>query len=77
MLDKLIINGGNKLKGEVRVSGSKNAALPIFVSTILAPGINEISNVPFLRDINTTPSDYLRSNYLTCNSNIYYTVGLL
>lgn len=54
MLDKLIIKGGNKLKGEVRVSGSKNAALPIFVSTILAPGINEISNVPFLRDINTT-----------------------
>ncbi len=36
------------------VSGSKNASLPIFVSTILAPGVHEISNVPFLRDINTT-----------------------
>src|SRR6185369_11682356 len=35
-------------------SGSKNAALPIFVATILAPGNFEISNVPFLRDINTT-----------------------
>ncbi len=53
-MDKLIIKGGKKLKGEVTVSGSKNAALPIFVSTILAPGCNEIGNVPFLRDINTT-----------------------
>lgn len=38
----------------MEVSGSKNAALPILVSTILAPGPNEIHNVPFLRDINTT-----------------------
>jgi len=53
-LDKLIINGGRKLKGDVSVSGSKNAALPIFVATILSPGKFEISNVPFLRDINTT-----------------------
>ncbi len=53
-MDKLIINGGRKLKGDVSVSGSKNAALPIFVATILAPGKFEISNVPFLRDINTT-----------------------
>ncbi len=53
-MDKLIIKGGKKLKGEVRISGSKNAALPILIATILAPGVNEISNVPFLRDINTT-----------------------
>jgi UDP-N-acetylglucosamine 1-carboxyvinyltransferase len=53
-MDKLIINGGKRLKGDVSVSGSKNAALPIFVATILSPGIFEISNVPFLRDINTT-----------------------
>ncbi|HBG04616.1 MAG: UDP-N-acetylglucosamine 1-carboxyvinyltransferase [Geobacteraceae bacterium GWC2_58_44] len=53
-MDKLVIKGGNKLSGEVTVSGSKNAALPIFISTILAPGCHEISNVPFLRDINTT-----------------------
>jgi UDP-N-acetylglucosamine 1-carboxyvinyltransferase len=53
-LDKLIIKGGKKLKGDVTVSGSKNASLPLFVATILAPGINQISNVPFLRDINTT-----------------------
>lgn len=53
-MDKLIIRGGKKLAGDVTVSGSKNAALPIFVSTILAPGAHEIRNVPFLRDINTT-----------------------
>ncbi|HLO26118.1 MAG TPA: UDP-N-acetylglucosamine 1-carboxyvinyltransferase [Geobacteraceae bacterium] len=53
-MDKLIIKGGRKLSGDVTVSGSKNSSLPIFCSTILAPGMNEISNVPFLRDINTT-----------------------
>ena len=53
-MDKLIIKGGNKLSGNVTVSGSKNAALPIFVATVLAPGVHEISNVPFLADINTT-----------------------
>lgn len=53
-MDKLVIKGGIKLKGEVQISGSKNAALPILVSSILAPGVNQIRNVPFLRDINTT-----------------------
>jgi len=53
-LDKLIIKGGRRLTGDVTISGSKNAALPIFVSTILAAGTHEIRNVPFLRDINTT-----------------------
>ena len=53
-MDKLVIKGGKRLKGDVTISGSKNASLPIFVATILAPGMNEISNVPFLRDINTT-----------------------
>lgn len=53
-MDKLIIKGGKKLKGNVSISGSKNASLPIFCATILAPGLHEISNVPFLRDINTT-----------------------
>ena len=53
-MDKLIIKGGRKLHGEVSVSGSKNAALPIFFATILAPGVHEIRNVPALRDINTT-----------------------
>ena len=53
-MDKLIIKGGRKLSGEVAVSGSKNASLPIFIATLLAPGVHRIGNVPFLRDINTT-----------------------
>jgi len=53
-LDKLIIKGGRKLSGEVSISGSKNAALPVCIATLLAPGVNVIHNVPFLRDINTT-----------------------
>lgn len=53
-MDKLVITGGNRLSGEITVSGSKNASLPIFCATLLASGRHEISNVPFLRDINTT-----------------------
>jgi UDP-N-acetylglucosamine 1-carboxyvinyltransferase len=53
-VDKLVIKGGRKLSGDVTVSGSKNASLPIFCATLLAAGRHEISNVPFLRDINTT-----------------------
>jgi len=53
-VDKLVIKGGKKLSGDVTVSGSKNAALPIFISSLLASGTHEIHNVPFLRDINTT-----------------------
>ncbi len=53
-MDKLIIKGGKRLAGDVMVSGSKNASLPVFIATILAPGAHEIRNVPFLRDINTT-----------------------
>ncbi len=53
-MDKLVIKGGKRLSGEIPVSGSKNASLPVFISTLLAPGVHEIGNVPFLRDINTT-----------------------
>ncbi len=53
-MDKLIIQGGIKLRGEIRVSGAKNAALPILAATLLADGIMTISNVPHLHDITTT-----------------------
>lgn len=53
-MDKLIINGGKKLKGTVTVSGSKNASLPICIAAALAPGVSTITNVPRLRDITTT-----------------------
>ncbi len=53
-MDKLVINGGKKLKGVVSVSGSKNASLPICFAAVLANGPSTITNVPRLRDISTT-----------------------
>ncbi len=53
-MDKLIIQGGQSLRGEIRVSGAKNAALPILAATLLADGPVTISNVPHLHDITTT-----------------------
>ncbi len=50
-MDKIIVEGGRSLKGEVKISGAKNAALPILVSSLLADGWNTYSNVPDLRDI--------------------------
>jgi len=52
-MDKLIIEGGIKLKGEVTVSGSKNAVLPIFAATLLTDDHCIIKGVPHLRDTNT------------------------
>jgi UDP-N-acetylglucosamine 1-carboxyvinyltransferase len=52
-LDKLIIRGGKRLKGEVDISGAKNAALPIIAASLLASGYCTISNVPNLKDIMT------------------------
>jgi len=53
-LDKLVIEGGRPLNGEIKISGAKNACLPILAATILAPGKYKISNVPKLNDISTT-----------------------
>jgi UDP-N-acetylglucosamine 1-carboxyvinyltransferase len=53
-LEKLVITGGKKLRGEIRISGAKNAALPILAATILANGESRITNLPELRDIETT-----------------------
>lgn len=50
-MDRLVIKGGNRLEGEVRVEGSKNAALPIMAATILCTGESVIRGVPDLRDI--------------------------
>jgi UDP-N-acetylglucosamine 1-carboxyvinyltransferase len=52
-LDKLIIRGGKRLKGEVDISGAKNAALPIITASLLAPGSSTISKVPNLKDVIT------------------------
>ncbi|MEE9156961.1 MAG: UDP-N-acetylglucosamine 1-carboxyvinyltransferase, partial [Gammaproteobacteria bacterium] len=53
-MDKLIIQGGVPLSGEIRVSGAKNAALPILAATLLADGPVTVGNVPHLHDITTT-----------------------
>lgn len=45
-----IIKGGNRLEGTVKISGSKNAALPIIAATILNQGITTLYNVPNIRD---------------------------
>ncbi len=52
-MDKLIIEGGHRLEGEIEISGAKNAALPLMASTILAPGKHLLENVANLRDIDT------------------------
>src|SRR3954471_8513308 len=52
-MDKLQIRGGKRLEGEVRISGAKNAALPILAATLLAEGPTSIGNVPHLRDVTT------------------------
>lgn len=52
-MDKIMIKGGERLIGEVAVSGSKNAALPLFAASLLAEGDNVLNNVPNLRDIDT------------------------
>lgn len=52
-MDRIVIHGGKPLRGEVRVSGSKNATLPIMVSALLADSPSVIKNVPKLRDIDT------------------------
>ena len=52
-MDKIVINGGKRLCGNVKISGSKNAALPILIATLLTDGKCVIDNVPELEDINT------------------------
>jgi UDP-N-acetylglucosamine 1-carboxyvinyltransferase len=52
-LEKIVIQGGVPLAGEVQVSGAKNSALPLLFATLLADGVSEICNVPQLRDIDT------------------------
>jgi len=53
-MDKIIIEGGHRLEGQVRISGAKNAALPILISSLLADGVNVYANVPDLMDIHST-----------------------
>ena len=55
-MDKLLIEGGTPLTGEVRVSGAKNAALPILCASLLTAEPLRLTNVPRLNDVRTMES---------------------
>jgi len=50
-VEKYMIVGGNRLQGKIKVSGSKNASLPILAASLLCPGESVIEGVPKLKDI--------------------------
>ncbi|TDX59177.1 UDP-N-acetylglucosamine 1-carboxyvinyltransferase [Orenia marismortui] len=51
-MECLVIEGGNKLEGELNISGAKNAALPIVMASLIGEGVSVLDNIPNLRDIN-------------------------
>ena len=53
-MSEFVINGGKRLNGEVKISGSKNAALPIIAATLLNKEKVILYNVPNIEDVNTT-----------------------
>ena len=53
-MNKLLIQGGSTLNGQVRISGAKNAVLPILAGTLLCEGTAIVENVPHLHDVTTT-----------------------
>jgi UDP-N-acetylglucosamine 1-carboxyvinyltransferase len=53
-MDKLLVRGGGPLSGDVRISGAKNAALPIMVASLLSEEPLYVGNIPHLQDITTT-----------------------
>jgi len=55
-MDKIVVRGGLRLKGRVRVSGAKNAVLPVMAACLLARGESVIENVPRLADVSTMKS---------------------
>ena len=70
-MDKLIISGGNPLSGSVRISGAKNAVLPILVATLLCDDAVTLENVPHLNDVTTTMTLLGRMGVrLTLNDNL-------
>lgn len=71
-MDRLLITGGKKLKGTVHISGSKNAALPILVATLLTDETCVLHRVPDLRDVRTTLKilEYLGKKVVYQNSTV-------
>ncbi len=73
-MDKMIVSGGQTLKGEVSVSGAKNSALPILFSTILAEGVHKFTNVPDLKDIESTAELLASLGCISDRSDSHFTV---
>ncbi len=72
-MDKLIIEGGIRLEGEVAISGAKNSALPLMAASLLANGRHQFSNVPRLRDIRTM-QHLLAHMGASCDHNQHLTI---
>lgn len=71
---KFIVNGGKKLQGTIKVSGSKNAALPILCATLLTDSTSIIRNVPDIADIHTLLNIFNHLNVKTTFENNTVTV---
>lgn len=71
-MDRLVIEGGSKLSGEVAVSGAKNAALPAMAATLLASGSTTVDRVPCLNDVLTMGKllEYMGAISDTCNGGV-------
>lgn len=52
-MDRFVINGGNRIEGEIKVEGAKNSVLPILAATIINGGESVVHNVPDLKDVET------------------------
>ena len=50
-MDKLVVKGGKRLKGEVTVSGAKNAAVAVIPAAVMATGISVLENLPAIEDV--------------------------
>ena len=66
-MDKIVINGGNRLTGEVNVEGAKNAVLPVLTASLLQEGQSKLVNVPELSDVET-----INNVLSTLNANVEY-----
>ena len=72
VMDRLVIEGGIKLKGEVAVSGAKNAALPAMAASLLASGSTRVDGIPCLNDVLTMGRllEYMGTKSVTCNGGV-------
>ena len=76
-MDKIIVEGGRPLAGKVKISGAKNAALPMLISSLLADGTSTFTNVPDLMDIKSTSLllSHLGAQVETCEDTVRISAG--